>query len=140
MKDYRKLFRFARPYYGFLVLSGMFMGIVTLLDVFRLSAIVPIIDRIFTNKSIVFTGKKLPLFIENILNLLNSLTPLKVLYLMLIIMPIALFIRAIFEFLHSYIMADVGQKVIRDVRNLVYGKLQALSLNYFTQKRSGELV
>ena len=140
MKDYRKLFRFARPYYGFLVLSGMFMAIVTLLDVFRLSAIVPVIDRIFTNKLIVFTSKKLPLFIENILNLLNSLTPLKVLYLMLIIMPIALFIRAIFEFLHSYIMADVGQKVIRDVRNLVYGKLQALSLDYFTQKRSGELV
>jgi subfamily B ATP-binding cassette protein MsbA len=140
MKDYRKLFRFARPYYSLLIFSGIFMVVVTLLDVFRLSAIVPIIDRIFTNKPIVFASKKFPLFIENILNLLNSLTPLKVLYLMLIIMPIALFIRAIFEFLHSYIMADVGQKVIRDVRNLVYGKLQALSLDYFTQKRSGELV
>jgi len=140
MKDYRKLFIFAKPYYGQLILSGIFMGIVTLLDVFRLTAIVPIVDRVFTNKPIVFTSGKLPIFVENILNQLNTFSPLKVLYLMLIVMPIALSIRAVFEFLQSYIMSDVGQKVIRDVRDLVYGKLQILSLDYFNQKRSGELV
>lgn len=122
------------------MLSGFFMGIVTLLDVFRLSAIVPIVDRVFTNKQIMFTHGKLPVFVEGILNQLNLLTPLKVLYLLLIVIPIALVIRAIFEFLQSYIMSDVGQKVIRDVRNLVYDKLQNLSLDYFTQKRSGELI
>ena len=140
MKNYRSLIRFARPYYGMLFLSGIFMAIVTLLDVFRLSAIVPVVDRIFTNKPIVFTSGKFPLFVENILNRLNNLTPLNVLYLILIVMPVALFIRALFEFLQSYIMSDVGQKVIRDVRNLVYAKLQDLSLDYFIQKRSGELI
>jgi subfamily B ATP-binding cassette protein MsbA len=116
------------------------MGIVTLLDIFRLSAIVPIVDRVFTNKPIMFTHGKLPAFVESILNQLNVLTPLKVLYLLLIAVPIALIIRAVFEFLQSYIMSDVGQKVIRDVRNLIYDKLQSLSLDYFTQKRSGELI
>jgi len=140
MRDYRRLFSFARPYYSQLVLSGIFMGIVTLLDVFRLSAIVPIVDRVFTNRAITFPSGKFPLFIENILNQLNNLTPLKVLYILLIAMPIALVIRAFFEFLQSYIMSDVGQKVIRDVKDLVYGKLQILSLDYFTQKRSGELI
>ena len=140
MRNYRKLFRFARPYYGELVLSGVFMGIVTLLDVFRLSAIVPIVDRVFTNKQIAFTHGKLPAFVESILNQLNILTPLKVLYLLLIVVPIALIIRAVVDFLQSYIMSDVGQKVIRDVRNLIYDKLQSLSLDYFTQKRSGELI
>jgi subfamily B ATP-binding cassette protein MsbA len=140
MKDYRRLFQFAKAYLGLLVLSSIFMGMVTLFDVFRLSAIVPIVDRVFTNKPITVPSAKLPVFIENILNQLNSLTPLKVLYLLLIVMPIALVIRAVFEFLHAYIMSDVGQKVIRDVKNLVYEKLQSLSLDYFTQKRSGELV
>ena len=140
MKNYRRLFRFSRPYYRELILSGVFMGIVTLLDVFRLSAIVPIVDRVFTNKPITFTHGRLPAFVESLLNQLNILTPLKVLYLLLIIMPIALVIRAIFEFLQSYIMSDVGQKVIRDVRSLIYDKLQSLSLDYFTQKRSGELI
>ncbi len=140
MRDYRRLFRFTRPYYGQLVLCGIFMAIVTLLDVFRLSAIVPIVDRVFTNRAITFPSGKFPLFIENILNQLNNLAPLKVLYILLIIVPIALVIRAFFEFLQSYIMSDVGQKVIRDVKDLVYGKLQTLSLDYFTQKRSGELI
>jgi subfamily B ATP-binding cassette protein MsbA len=140
MRDYYRLFKFAKPYYGLLALSGIFMGIVTLLDVFRLSAIVPIIDRVFTNKTIIFSSNKLPPFIENILNQLNNLTPLKVLYLLLIVMPIALLIRAAFEYLQSYIMSDVGQRVVRDVKNLIYEKIQNLSLDYFTQKRSGELI
>jgi subfamily B ATP-binding cassette protein MsbA len=140
MRDYRKLFRFAKPYYPQLVLAGLCMGLVTFFDVFRLSAIVPVIDRIFTNRQIVFTSGKYPAFVEALLAKLNTLQPLQVLYLILIVMPIALGIRAIFEFAQSYLMSDVGQKVIRDVRNLVYEKLQALSLDYFTQKRSGELV
>ena len=140
MKDYRKLFRFARPYYWELVIAGIFMTVVTFFDVFRLSAIVPLIDRIFTNKPIVFESGKFPPFAANILNQLNKLAPLKVLYLLLIIMPIALVIRAIFDYMQSYIMSDVGQKVIRDVRSRIYEKLQILSLDYFTLKRSGELV
>ncbi len=140
MKDYRRLFNFSRPYYKALIISGIFMAIVTFFDMFRLGAIVPVIDRIFTNKPIVFNQGKLPLFAENFLNYLNTLPPLKVLYLILIVMPIALIIRAIFDFWQSYIMSDVGQKVIRDVRNMVYDKLQILSLDYFTQRRSGELV
>ncbi len=140
MRDYHKLFKFARPYYGLLILSVIFMGIVTLLDVFRLSAIVPVVDRVFTNKTITFTSAKLPAFAEKILNQLNNLAPLKVLYFLLIVVPIALLARALFEFLRAYIMSDVGQKVIRDVRDLVYNKLQTLSLDYFIQKRSGELI
>lgn len=140
MKNYRRLFSFARPYYKLLVFSGVFMGVVTVLDVFRLSAVVPVIDRVFTNKQIVFTSGKLPGFVENFLNQLNNFSPLQVLYIMLIVMPIALAIRAVFEFGQSYIMSDVGQRVIRDVRNQIYSKLQSLSLDYFTQKRSGELI
>jgi ATP-binding cassette, subfamily B, bacterial MsbA len=140
MQNYRKLFRFARPYYKSLIISGLFMGVVTFLDVFRLSAIVPIVDRVFTNKPIAFTHGKLPVFVEAVLNRLNAIAPLQVLYILLIVMPIALMIRAVFEYFQSYIMSDVGQKVIRDVRNQIYDKLQSLSLDYFTQKRSGELI
>lgn len=140
MKNYNKLFIFARPYTGQLVISGIFMGIVTFFDIFRLSAIVPVIDRIFTNRQITFNNGKFPAFILNILNYLNTLEPIKVLYLILIVMPIGLIIRAVFEYLQSYIMSDVGQKVIRDVRNIIYEKLQVLSLEYFSQRRSGELV
>jgi len=126
MKDLRRLFSFARPYYGSLALSGIFMGIVTLLDVFRLSAIVPIVDRVFTNRSIVFTSGKFPVFIENILKYLNNLSSLRVLYLLLTVIPFALLIRALFEFLQSYIMSDVGQQSdLWETAELVSGLLYA---------------
>ncbi|MBN1913158.1 MAG: ABC transporter ATP-binding protein [Candidatus Omnitrophica bacterium] len=140
MKNYRRLFGFARPYYRLLVLSGILMGLVTILDVFRLSAIVPVIDRVFTDKPIMFAGQRLPLFLEGILNQLNKLEPFRVLTILLIILPIAMLIRAFVEFMQSYLMSDVGQKVIRDVRHQVYERMQRLSLDYFTQKRSGELI
>jgi len=140
MNNYRKLLKFVRPYYARLFLSAVCMGMVTLFDVFRLSTIIPIIDRVFTNKPIVLAGRRFPLFIENILNYLNSLSPLKVLSLLLVIVPLALLMRAFFEFLHSYIMSDVGQRVIRDIRNLIYEKIQILSLDYYLNKKTGELV
>jgi subfamily B ATP-binding cassette protein MsbA len=140
MKNYQKLFSFAKPYTSQLILSGIFMGVVTFFDIFRLSAIVPVVDRIFTNRQITFNSGKFPAFVTDFVNYLNNLEPVKVLYLILIIMPIALIIRAIFEFMQNYIMSDVGQQVIRDSRNMIYEKLQVLSLEYFTQRRSGELV
>ena len=140
MKDYRKLFAFARPYYGSLAIAGVFMGVVTFFDIFRLGAIVPFIDRILSNKPIIITGFKVPAIITHIIDQLNTMPPLKVLYLLLIVMPIAIVIRGVFEYFQNYMMSDVGQKVIRDVRDLIYGKLQTLSLEYFTQKRSGELI
>lgn len=117
------------------------MFLVAVFDIFRLSAIVPLIDRIFTDKPIIlFKDKWLPFLLENLVNYLNALAPKKVLFLLLAVMPVAVIIRAIFEFFHSYIMSDVGQKVIRNVRNSVYEKIQHLSLEYFAKKRSGELV
>lgn len=140
MKDYRRLFKFARPYYKRMALAGLFMGIVTVFNIFQLSAAMPVVDRVFTNKPIILNSGRIPLFFQNIVNYLNGLSPLNVLYLILIVMPAALLIRALFDFLQSYIMSDVGQKVVRDVRNLIYAKLQTLSLEYFIKKRSGELV
>ncbi len=140
LDNYRKLLRFARPYYRLLIISGCFMGVVTLLDVFRLSAIVPFIDRVFTNQTITYKTGAFPGFVTALLERLNGLSPEKVLGVLLLVVPLALVIRAVFEFLQSYLMSDVGQRVVRDIRSSLYATLQRLSLDYFTQKRSGELI
>jgi ATP-binding cassette, subfamily B, bacterial MsbA len=140
MNGYRKLFSFAKPYSAELVLASVFMGVVTFFDIFRLSAIVPVVDRIFTNRPIILTDRRLPDFITNSVAYLNNLAPLQVLNVLLIVIPIALGIRAVFEFLQTYVMSNVGQKVIRDARTRVYAKLQSLSLDYFIKRRSGELI
>ena len=140
MRDYLRLLRFSRPYFRLLILSGFCMGVVSLLDVFRLSAIVPVIDRIFTNREITFGAAKFPPFVKGLLAGLNQRSPLEVLRLLLLVIPVALVIRAFFEFLQSYLMSDVGQRVIRDIRGCLYNKMQQLSLDYFAHRRGGELI
>ena len=39
----------------------------------------------------------------------------------------------------SYLSNDVGQKVMRDLRNALYTHLQALPLRFFTETRTGEI-
>lgn len=141
MRDYFKLLKFSRPYFHLLFLSGVFMAMVSAFDVFRLSAIVPIIDRVFTDKTITFSySSHLPPFLHNLFLQLNKQSPFQVLRLIVFVVPVALLIRAVFEFLQGYLMSDVGQRVVRDIRDRLYAKIQELSLDYFTQKRSGELV
>jgi subfamily B ATP-binding cassette protein MsbA len=54
---------------------------------------------------------------------------------------VALFLlKGIFGFLQSYLMSDIGQLVVKDIRTKLYTKLQTLSLEYFTHKRGGELI
>jgi subfamily B ATP-binding cassette protein MsbA len=50
------------------------------------------------------------------------------------------FLKGIFEFFQTYFMSDVSQRVIRDVKNSIYQKLQSLSMDFFTKKPTGELM
>jgi subfamily B ATP-binding cassette protein MsbA len=59
---------------------------------------------------------------------------------MAVFVVVLFLLKGIFAFWQGYLMSDVGQLVIRDMRNSLYHKFQALSLDYFTKKRSGELI
>jgi subfamily B ATP-binding cassette protein MsbA len=43
-------------------------------------------------------------------------------------------------YFHQLLMNDVSQRVMRDIRYDLYTKIQNLSLDYFSEKRTGELV
>ncbi|MEW6201660.1 MAG: ABC transporter ATP-binding protein [bacterium] len=49
-------------------------------------------------------------------------------------------VNGIFMFLHSYMIAYVGQKTIEELRNEVYNRLQSLDLRFFEKRRTGELM
>jgi len=49
-------------------------------------------------------------------------------------------LKGLFTYLQGMLMSDVGQRVMRDMRIMLYRKYQTLDLEYFTRKRSGELI
>jgi subfamily B ATP-binding cassette protein MsbA len=70
-------------------------------------------------------------FVEQSLALLNRLT---------LLLAIIFFVRAIFSYITRYNMAYVGERVVADLRQQLYRHLVSLSLRFFADRRTGELV
>ena len=49
-------------------------------------------------------------------------------------------VQAVFSFIHQYTLALVGERAIADIRLDVYRHLQRLSLSFYADNRTGELV
>ncbi|MCK4519790.1 MAG: hypothetical protein KAT96_01310, partial [Candidatus Omnitrophica bacterium] len=139
LKEYFKLLKFAKSYRGTLALAGLCMGISTIFEGASLGMIVPLSDRVLTNKPIAIPGK-LPLFLSEIIEKFNSIEPLVFLKFMVIFVPSLFLAKGLFVFLQDYLMNIVGQGVVRDVRNDLYRKFQSLSMEFFGRKRTGELM
>jgi subfamily B ATP-binding cassette protein MsbA len=139
MKEYLRLIKFMRPHLGLFIVASVCMGFSALFDGISLSMMVPLTDKVLTNKQIIIPAK-LPAFATSFIARINAIPPLTLLNTMAIVVLVLFLLKGVFSFLQGYLMADIGQKVSRDVRSTLYKKLQTFSLEYFTQKRSGELV
>ncbi|HOX54452.1 MAG TPA: ABC transporter ATP-binding protein [Candidatus Omnitrophota bacterium] len=139
MKDYLRLIKYLKPHIPVLVWAGVCMFFSTIFDGVSLSMIVPLADKVLTDKQIV-VGTKLPDFVMAFINKINSMPPITLLTIMVWVVLALFILKGIFTFFQGYLMSDIGQLVIRDARLLLYKKLQELSLDFYSQKRAGELV
>jgi subfamily B ATP-binding cassette protein MsbA len=139
MRDYLRLLKFIKPYLGLFTIAGICMFFSALFDGVSLAMIVPLADKVLTNRKIVIPTK-LPLFLSRFVDNLNNTPPYTLLNYMAIAVLCLFLLKGVFGFLQSYLMSDIGQKVIRDIKSGLYKKLQALSLDYFTHKRGGDLM
>ena len=139
MNNYFKLLRFLRGYYRLFSCAVAAMLVSSLFRVFELSLLVPIIDRIFNRKKIVVPNE-LPDFLEQMIAFLNGLDPLFLFKIMPVIVLAGMLIKHFFIYLYQYLMNDITQRIMRDIRLQLYMKIQSLSLDYFSKKRTGELM
>ncbi|MBU0468012.1 MAG: ABC transporter ATP-binding protein/permease [Candidatus Omnitrophica bacterium] len=139
MNNYFKLLSFLKDHRRLFSTAVFTMFVASLFEGFQLSLLVPMTDRIFNNKKIATPGN-LPEFISNFIDKLNTIEPQTMFWIFPVVVIIAMVIKHVFVFAHQYLMGDVSQRVIRDVRSSLYEKIQNLSLDYFSQKRTGELI
>lgn len=105
-----------KPYRGQMVLAMVGMLAVGGFNALQAYMVKPLLDEIFFNKN------------AQLLHLL----PLGLL--------LIFFAKGIFYFAYSYLLERVGQSVIRDLRNRIYAHLHEMSLNFFHQHTTGELI
>ena len=139
MRDYLKLLKFIKPYAGKFTIATVCMGFSAIFDGVSLAMMVPLADKVLTNKKIIIPAK-LPQFLSNFVDKINSFTPEALLGYMAIAIIILFTLKGLFGFFQSYLMSDIGQSIVRDIKAKLYAKLQTLSLDYFTHKRGGEMM
>jgi len=87
----------------------------------------------------VFGSKHMPDWLASIVNLLGT-DKLSILnFAAIAVVVIALF-GAISSYGEKYLTTSVGQWVMHDLRSVLYGHIQKLSLAYHDQKRTGDLI
>ncbi|MFQ5680928.1 MAG: ABC transporter ATP-binding protein [Candidatus Omnitrophota bacterium] len=138
-KEYSRLLVFLRPHLGLFMLAVSCMIASAVFDGVSLGMLVPLLDNVMTGKSIVLPSQA-PQFVSGFIDKLNTFDPHTLLNIMIFPAMLLLLLKAGFSFLQGYLMTDVGQRVIKDLRNKIYAKLQTFSLDYYSRKRSGELI
>jgi len=139
MKNYLKLLRFLKNYKKLFATAVGAMFVASAFRVFELSLLVPIIDRIFNQKQII-APNQLPPFLSRVVAFLNSLDPHVLFKTLPFVILIGMVVKHGFIYLYDYLMNDVTQRIMRDIRLSLYRTIQNLSLDYFSKKRTGELM
>ncbi len=129
------LFTYLRPYRGRFILSLVFIA---------LSAFTTSLFPLFLGKMIdaASPGATLPgtgssnigsAFSVGLKNIHWSLNTT------LILIFLQLGIQTVFSFMRVYLLTEVGEKSLADMRKDVYSKLLSMPMSFFTEKRVGEL-
>ncbi|MBF0484203.1 MAG: ABC transporter ATP-binding protein [Candidatus Omnitrophica bacterium] len=107
---------------------------------FQYSMLVPLIDRIFTNQKMIVPNSHLPQFVAHLVDQINSMDRKYLLKIGLIAFMIGFVLKQFLTVTYEYLINSVSQGVMRDIRYLLYSKIQDLSMEYFSKKRTGELI
>ena len=116
MALYLRLLSFTKPYWVKLVLAMIFMSGVAGTNGLTAFLVKPVLDKIFFEKNAT----------------LLYLIPFGIILLYLC--------KGAFEYLQAYLMGFVGQKVITDIRNLVFQRLQRQPLSFFDKTPTGLII
>ena len=115
----------------------------TIFESAQLSMIVPTLDRVLYNKDIVLPQNlpgQLLAIVNPLIEKINSIPQRDILYFIVLFIPFMFFFKGLFTFFQTFIMNIIGERVVRGVRNSLYAKFHELSLDFYTDKRTGELI
>ena len=116
ISQFRRLFAFVKPYRTRLYIALIVIMIGSLLGLAGPYSLQFLIDAVFK---------------DNNAALLNIIT--------LLLIGIFL-LQSVFYFIRAYLLSFIGERVMADLRIRLFSHLQYLSLSFFSERRTGELV
>ncbi len=150
MKIFLRILRYVKPYWKNLILSILCTAFFSLFSGASAYLFIPLLETLFNpnatsavqnfqqsyNINLNFR-QEVEMFFKNILlSGTQSEALLKICFMLVIVF----LLKNIFDYCQSYLMAYVEQRLMMDIRNDVYEHLHNLSLSYFTNERTGNLI
>ncbi len=141
MREYTRLIRLVLPHIWVLVLATICMIGTSAFSGVSISMIIPLIDNIITGKKMAIpAGVPVPEMVKSFIDYINAMPPMELLNKMTILVMIFWLLRNFFEYCQSYFMSDVAQRVIRDVKDMIYAKLMKLPMEFYSKNSTGKLM
>lgn len=135
------MIRFVLPHVWVLALAGLCMAVSSAFNGVSIGMIIPLVDNIIRGKKIAYASNvHIPALLKNVIDKVNSMPPIELLNSMIVIVMILWFLKNLFEFLQTYLMNDASQRVIRDVKDIIYAKLLTLSMDFYSKNSTGKLM
>jgi len=116
LKIYLRLIGFLRPYLKELIIAMLLMGVFAGCMVLQAWLVQPAVKYIFSEKS------------------------MSLLYTLALGIVVVFFVKSAADYGRYVLMADIGQKIIKDIRNKLYECIQGQSLRYFVKNPTGILM
>jgi subfamily B ATP-binding cassette protein MsbA len=141
MKNYIRFIKLILPHCGVFIMAVLCMVLSSAFSASPLALIIPLVDRVITGKQIVLpAGVEIPQVLLRAVDWVNGLSSLQLLNIMTAMLVIIFLLKGLFEFLQGYLMSDVSQRVVRDIKNAIYRKLQDLSMDFYSYNPTGQLM
>jgi len=114
VNEFKRLLRYAAPYRGRLVVAVIAMVVYAAGSVGLARLIKPIFDQVLVRQ--------------------------QDLQLVSVLILVAYFVKGVGAYVSGYVMTDVGQRVVRDLRNQLFGHILGQSTAFFSRRTSGQLI
>ena len=114
MKNYKRLLQYIRPYLKRLGLAIVCIVVAAACNLYLPWIIKDMVDKVLADKDLVM------------------------LYVICVSIVVVFLIRGIFYYGQSYLVSYIGQKVVIDVREVMFRKFQRMPMAYFDKHQTGE--
>jgi len=114
MKNYKRLLQYIRPYLKQLGLAIVCIVVAAACNLYLPWIIKDMVDKVLADKDMVM------------------------LYIICVSIVVVFLIRGIFYYGQSYLVSYIGQKVVIDVREVMFRKFQRMPMAYFDKHQTGE--
>jgi subfamily B ATP-binding cassette protein MsbA len=154
MKPFQRILFFAKPHQKYLFAS-MFCNIMySVLNIFSVATMLPIlglmfgtVEKVDTTKAPINSGKIVDFFgfakdwaYFTIQTAIDKNGAVKVLAILCAITATAFLLRNLFRYLGAYLLVNYRVGITKDLRTAMYNKFLKLPVSFFTEKRKGDMM